>query len=221
MGKAPDLPADQPDPAIAVTGLAATPADTGCVASAQVGAEVPSSYTGSSGHLAVMAEFLHRGINVAVPVVDAGDDVFVVRHDEETVTRVQVKTANGDGDATAYSAQFSLPIAQLNRVEPPALVYVFTVRHLGRWLDFVVIRRTTLQQIRADFGVGSTFKKKEKEYLKLTLSFTANDVRNKEASFQKYRNAWEPWPPPQPQPEQEGALPDAPDAPAVGGTSEA
>jgi hypothetical protein len=203
MAKAPE-PADQPDPV--------SPAEPSGAVPVSVAAGVLASFTGSSGQMAVMAEFLHRGINVAVPVVDAGDDVFVVRHDEETVTRVQVKTANGDGDAVSYSAQFSLPLAQLNRVEPPALVYVFAVRHLGRWLDFVVIRRPTLQQIRADFEVGSTFQKKNKEYLNLTLSFTADDVRNKGASFKKYRNAWEPWPPPLPQPEQEGVPQKAPDA---------
>jgi hypothetical protein len=162
--------------------------------------------------MAVMAEFLHRGINVAVPVVDLGDDVFVVRHDEETVMRVQVKTANGEGTEGEYSAQFSIPIEQLERVEPPALVYVFTVRHFGRWRDFIVIRRTTLQQIRDDFGIGSKFRKKNKEYLNLHLIFTPGDVTNKTASFHKYREAWEPWPPPQPEPGQEGVAP-APTAP--------
>jgi hypothetical protein len=34
-------------------------------------------YTGKSGQLAVMAELVSRGYNVAVPEVDAGDDIFV------------------------------------------------------------------------------------------------------------------------------------------------
>ncbi len=175
-------------------------------------AAMQTHFTGSSGQLAVMAEFLHRCINVAVPLVDAGDDVFVVRHDEESVIRVQVKTANGVGNDQAYTAQFSLPLAQLQRVEPPALVYVFAVRHLGRWLDFIVIRRTTLQQIRSDFGIGSRYVKAGKEYLNLTLSFTQGNVTNKEASFQQYRNVWEPWPPSQPQPGVEGICPRLPGA---------
>jgi hypothetical protein len=169
-----------------------------------------SQFTGSSGHLAVMAEFLHRGINVAIPVVDAGDDVFVVRHDEETVTRVQVKSANGVGHDNEYNAQFSLPLEQLERVEPPALVYVFAVRRSGRWRDFIVIRRTTLQQLRSDFGIGSKYTKSGKGYLNLSLRFTADNVTNKTASFQQYRDAWEPWPPPQPQAEQEGIVPATP-----------
>lgn len=42
---------------------------------------VNRNYTGKSGQLAVMAEFLIRGYNVAMPEVDEGDDVFVVHHD--------------------------------------------------------------------------------------------------------------------------------------------
>ena len=193
------------------------PPQDGSPPSATLSEGMDTHYTGSSGHMAVMAEFLHRRINVAIPVVDAGDDVFVVRHDEELVTRVQVKTANGDGNADAYSAQFTIPIAQLERIEPPALVYVFAVRHLDRWLDFIVIRRRTLQLIRSDFGIGSTFKKREKEYLNLTLSFTASNVTNKGASFQKYRNVWEPWPPAQPQQGQEGIHPGTHHSPARAG----
>ncbi len=36
-------------------------------------------YIGRAGQLAVMAEFLLRGWNVALPEVDVGDDVFVVK----------------------------------------------------------------------------------------------------------------------------------------------
>ena len=36
-------------------------------------------YTGRAGQLAVMAELLLRGWNTAIPEVDVGDDIFVVR----------------------------------------------------------------------------------------------------------------------------------------------
>lgn len=35
-------------------------------------------YLGHAGQMAVMAEFLVRGYNVAIPEVDVGDDIFVV-----------------------------------------------------------------------------------------------------------------------------------------------
>jgi hypothetical protein len=41
-----------------------------------------------------MAEFLIREINVAIPEVDVGDDILVVRDDNDVISRVQVKTAN-------------------------------------------------------------------------------------------------------------------------------
>ena len=73
-------------------------------------------YKGASGEMAVMSEFLFRLINVAVPEVDVGDDVFVVREKDEAVTRVQVKYAAADEQQNGeYVAQFSLPWKQLDR----------------------------------------------------------------------------------------------------------
>lgn len=38
-----------------------------------------TSYTGKAGQLFAMSEFLMLGYNVAIPEVDRGDDIFVVR----------------------------------------------------------------------------------------------------------------------------------------------
>ena len=62
-----------------------------------------TGHVGKSGQLAVMSELLLRGYNVAMPEVDVGDDVFVVRDEEESVTRVQVKSANATGQQGAVS----------------------------------------------------------------------------------------------------------------------
>ena len=42
-----------------------------------------SAYVGKAGQLAVMAEYLMRGYNVAMPEVDEGDDVFVEMQGED------------------------------------------------------------------------------------------------------------------------------------------
>ena len=47
-------------------------------------------YVGRAGQMAVMAEFLVRGYNVAVPEVDVGDDIFVVKDNDGEYSRVQV-----------------------------------------------------------------------------------------------------------------------------------
>src|SRR5262249_43961888 len=95
-------------------------------------------YIGRSGQLAVMAKFLIRGYNVAIPEVDVGDDVFVVRDADGDLTRIQVKAGNGQGE-TRYSALFNASLAQLARRRDPPLYYVFTVRREGRWSDFVIV----------------------------------------------------------------------------------
>lgn len=157
-------------------------------------------FTGRSGHLAVMAEFLHRGINVAIPEVDVGDDVFVVRGGEEAVTRVQVKSANGTTQrGGSYYAQFNLPWAQLAAFDTPALVYVFAVRYAERWSDFLVIRRPALLRLRAEQGVGSVIlgANGEPSTMNLRLVFTPTDVQSKQVSLQSFRGAFEPWPPPE------------------------
>src|SRR5947209_219645 len=59
------------------------------------------AFFGRSGQLAVMAEFLARGINVAIPEVDVGDDVFVVKGAEDLVTRVQSGLC-GPGEAADF-----------------------------------------------------------------------------------------------------------------------
>src|SRR3954463_6041137 len=80
-------------------------------------------YKGAGGQMAVMSEFLYRLLNVAVPEVDVGDDIFVVREKDEAVTRVQVKYSKADPQSNgSYVTQFSLPWEQFDLPEDtPAL----------------------------------------------------------------------------------------------------
>src|SRR5439155_918905 len=85
-------------------------------------------YLGRSGQFAVMSELLYRRRNTAIPEVDVGDDVFVVRDKDDIVTRVQVKSANATAQHGGYFAQFSIPLLQLKKTDPPLFVYIFPVR---------------------------------------------------------------------------------------------
>src|SRR5439155_16162614 len=85
-------------------------------------------YFGRSGQLAAMSELLYRRRNAAIPEVDVGDDVFVVRDEDDIVTRVQVKSANATAQHGGYFAQFSIPLLQLKKTDPPLFVYIFPVR---------------------------------------------------------------------------------------------
>ena len=112
-------------------------------------------YIGSSGQLAVMAEFLARGYNAAIPQVDVGDDILVVRDSDGDVSRIQVKTANANVGKGSYSASFNVGKDQLTTPQTPDLSYVFVVRSNECWSDFIVIRREELDRLHSTQGVGS------------------------------------------------------------------
>jgi hypothetical protein len=216
LRKASEPPSERPVETVSVTSAdkprpAAGELSKSSAASGQLAARIEGSpnadekhrllYQGASGQMAVMSEFLFRLINVAVPEVDVGDDVFVVREKDEAVTRVQVKYAAADEQQNGeYVAQFSLPWKQLDRPDDtPALVYVLAVRYKQKWTDFIVVRRSVLRQLQAKYAVGSIAKKDgDAIALALRLVFTKESVKGKgKFSFQPYRNAFDPWPPPQ------------------------
>lgn len=151
-----------------------------------------SLFTGRSGQLAVMAGFLIRELNVAIPEVDIGDDIVVVRDDNDEVTRVQVKTANAVQQAKSFYAQYRIPLKQIE-AGPAHLVYAFVVRRRDRWEEFVMVRRSVLQSLWTEFSVGS---EDGHGNLILRLRFTADEIRCKGLNFQAFRSRFSPWPPP-------------------------
>jgi hypothetical protein len=146
-------------------------------------------YTGRSGHLAVVAQFLHRGYNAAIPEVDRGEDVFVIEDESGELSRIQVKSANGHGVGRHY-ALYAVPLKQLRRTHSPELHYVFAIHCDGAWNDFLVIPRKDLMGLHEDQGVGRT----DREKLFLRISFSANDVLCSKYNLQAYRNNWDSWP---------------------------
>src|SRR5437868_3543846 len=69
----------EPSPPLPIEGLAeetspATADDAGIGPPESAETRSRRAFFGRSGHLAVMSEFLHRRINVAIPEVDVGDD---------------------------------------------------------------------------------------------------------------------------------------------------
>jgi len=147
-------------------------------------------YVGRAGQMAVMAEFLWRGWNVAVPEVDVGDDVFVVKDEGGDLWRVQVKTATSQPQWQGYSAQFSVSLDQLEAPRIPDLIYVFAIRGSAAWEPFIVIDRKTLWNEHREHRVGSASQGN------LILRFTVQDseLRCSNRDFTAYRNDWSRWP---------------------------
>lgn len=107
------------------------------------------SHLGKAGHHAVMAEFLLRGWNVAIPEVDVGEDIFVVDDNADRVTRVQVKTTERVARSGGVTRAKFGGIARTqfwSSAEMP-FYYVFVLRE-GRQWEFVVLKRKELQRLR-------------------------------------------------------------------------
>lgn len=150
-------------------------------------------FTGRSGQLAVMAEFLIREMNVAIPEVDVGDDIVVVRDDHDLITRVQVKTANARAHRKSddFAARFRLSVQQL-QYGPELLVYAFVVRHVERWQEFVIVPRAVLWRLRTEHSIGS---EDGSGGLLLELTFTPESVLLGRINLQPFRSRFLPWPP--------------------------
>lgn len=108
-----------------------------------------TTYFGRAGEFYAMSELLLRGWNVAVPVVDVGDDVFVIADNDKTTYRVQVKTA-AVRMVAPYLAQFTLSRRQLAQPLNIELIYFFLVRIEDYW-RCLVIPRVELDLLRVRF----------------------------------------------------------------------
>jgi hypothetical protein len=81
------------------------------------------THFGRAGEFFAMSEILLRGWNVAVPVVDVGDDVFIIDDNDKRTFRLQVKSGRVDGGV----ATFTLSRPQLRATLPIELLYMFQV----------------------------------------------------------------------------------------------
>lgn len=128
-------------------------------------------YVGRAGHLAVMAECLSRGWNVAIPEVDVGEDIFVVEDEKSQLAKIQVKTGTGKKSGKGFSSQFELSLAQLENTTEKGndLRYVFVVRYKRKWQPYVIIKREDLLNKHRIEQAGSFTAKTRK--LTLTLYY--------------------------------------------------
>jgi hypothetical protein len=144
---------------------------------------------GKAGQLAVMAEYLLRGYNVAMPEVDVGDDVFVVNDRAERLWRIQVKTAIGVQRGRGWSGRFQLPLAQLLTETLTPLHYVLVLRRQNAW-EFVHRARKHLAAEYRHHSVGS----RVGDSLLLYLAFRETGLVCSQRDWQSYRNNWNEWP---------------------------
>lgn len=101
-----------------------------------------------------MSEYALRGYNVAIPEIDKGDDVFVVRHDTGKMWRMQVKTAQGKKQGAKFYYQFRTKEAAIHAPTAVADYFIFVMRQDKRW-RFAVIATAVLSNYVTGKGMGS------------------------------------------------------------------
>ncbi|MDZ7896818.1 MAG: hypothetical protein U5N85_02160 [Arcicella sp.] len=143
-------------------------------------------YFGRAGQLFVMSEFLLRSWNVAIPEVDEGDDIFVVKHETGRLMRIQVKSAQSKIQKEGFSAQFNISIKQLADVTK-GYHFIFVVRHLNHWQEVIIIRQSDLFDMFDTQSLGSV----HKDNLTLRLTFKNAKVSNKKINLTQYQNNFE------------------------------
>jgi hypothetical protein len=148
-----------------------------------------SGYVGKAGQLAVMAEFLLRGYNVAMPEVDVGDDIFVVHDREGKLWRVQVKTAIGIRRGYGYSGRFTIAESQLKTKKRPDLYLVFALRAGDDW-EFLAFPRPWLWRAQRTSRIAS----RAGGDLLFNCRFLGRQVLCGSRDLQPFRNNWQEWP---------------------------
>jgi hypothetical protein len=143
-------------------------------------------YLGKAGQYIAMSEFLIRRWNVAMPEVDVGDDIFVVKDATGEFARIQVKTSTVKNNKLSYGVQFRLPFGQLETEFRPDLIYFFVIHHDSGWNRFVIIKRDELyKKVQID-NVGT----KSGDYVQLYFSIneSGNQVNCSSVDFTSYLN---------------------------------
>jgi len=171
------------------------------------------SLFGMSGHFACMSYFLRRGYNVAVPVVDLGDDIIVIHDDRHELRRVQVKSGNPlkrqrTGSSDVQEIRFKLKRGQLADDDGTDLYYMLMAWVWGRW-SFVLLSRIELvrRKTRSESRRGTRGRLPRMDHqarsddLTLTVAFSRDGTTGCEdatlwgESLSEFLNSWtDDWP---------------------------
>jgi len=145
-------------------------------------------YFGRAAQLLVVSEFLMHNWNAAIPEVDTGDDVFVVKDKIGEFKRIQVKAVHGVIRKYGYSAKFTLPYTQAITPITPELVYFLYVRLSKEWGRYLIIERTELHKHLDPNTIGTYNQKKDTVQLYFALHKTK--IMCKKVDFKIHESDW-------------------------------
>lgn len=148
-------------------------------------------YFGKAGHLFVMSELLLQKWNVAMPEVDIGDDIFVVRDKDSSFIKVQVKSANAMLKSSITTASFTTSLQQLRSSADGKLIYFFLVRKDKEWDKIIIIERTELwalyQKITKSIKIKSG---RTPKTITIKLTYNGQKIKWKDENIESYHNKW-------------------------------
>ena len=152
---------------------------------------MPSThYIGKAGHLAVMGELALRGYNVAMPEIDKGDDIFVVRNDTGAMWRLQVKTSLGKSQKISKRFQFRIREDSIQVSQNPDLHFVFAMRRRGRW-RFLIMDRPVLRNYANNQNLGS----QSGDYRQIAITLTdSGKATCSKQDLTNHLSDWNTWP---------------------------
>jgi hypothetical protein len=164
------------------------------------------THFGRAGEYFAMSELLLRGWNVAVPVVDVGDDVLLIDDRDKTTWRVQVKTSatapgkGKEGASPPLYAGFDLSRTQLRALHEIELFYMLVVRVEPRWrllvvprVDLLRIREAYVENARTRTGPGRrplADEHAKTDALRLNIEIDGDEVTGWDSSLSKYADRW-------------------------------
>lgn len=158
-------------------------------------------FLGKGGQLAVMSHIVTRGLNVALPELDLGNDVFVVQDATGELWPVQVKTATATANRRGeLEAVFYLSVKQLTAaaIGPERLVYSLVLFHGERWAAFLNVPRRSLADATAHLKESNGAITP-----KFRLTDTAVFCGRTQVDLHRYRDDWSYWPDLRPGPTQD------------------
>lgn len=138
-----------------------------------------------------MGELCLRGYNVAMPEIDKGDDVFVVKDDSGAMWRLQVKTARGTRNKSSRRYQFRVRRSAIITAQSPELHFIFVMRKGKRTWRYLIMDRAVLRNYVLNQGMGSGGGDYLQIYITLTDDGTASSSN---INLTNHLEDWDTWP---------------------------
>lgn len=154
-------------------------------------------FLGRSAQLFVMSEFIVRGYNAAIPEVDIGDDILVIRDIDDSLSKIQVKATNtcielkSPKNKGVFRVQFNVKKSQLLRDSIAPFFYFFLVRREGQWIQPIILPQDILSNDFISGDIGSDSGNNIKLWFKV---FPDGTVECNHIDYSEFLGNWSPWP---------------------------